>query len=74
MRLGFVPLARPSARIRAGRVEIAQARGLHPVGVVVILEHLLDHPLAAPVRVDRLPGMSLVYRHVLRLAEDGRGR
>ena len=59
--------------IHAGRGEVAQAGRLQSIRDVVIRKCLLDHQLAAAVRIHRPLRTVLVYGQPLRLAEDRRG-
>ena len=69
----FVAFAEFALGVGPGGVEVAQADRLQRVGAVVVRKHLLDHPLAAAVGIDRRLRVRLVDRHVVGLAEDRRG-
>src|SRR3546814_6321167 len=74
MGFGFMALAKPGFRVRAGSVAVTQADRLQPISDVIVPEHLLEHPLAAAVRVDRRPGVGFVARGVLGVADHRGGR
>ena len=74
MRFGLMPLANGGVRVRAGRVEIAQADAAQPMGVVIVGQQLLHQPLGAPIRVDGPLGVTLVDQIGHRFPEDRGGR
>lgn len=62
MRFRRMPLADPSLRVRAGRVEIAQDERPEALILIEVLQDLLDDEFASAIRIDWRLGVALVDR------------
>ena len=75
MGLRLVALAQQRLGMGARGIEVTQTHRAQSIGVAVVVQHLLDHPFAAAIRVDRGAWVRLVDGRVKGFAKDrGGGR
>src|SRR5439155_8604453 len=74
MRLGFMHFADQSGGRRTCRIEVSQRNATQTVGSSEVCKHLLDEPLASPVRIHRNTRMRFVDWRVAWLAIERGGR
>ena len=72
MSFRVVAFAQIAVWISPGGIEIAQTDRFQAISDVVVLQHLLDHPLATPIGIDRIFGMRLINRNADRFAKNRR--